>query len=518
MPVKCRVRSSRAVIGMVAAVLLGLPAAAVAVPRSEDNWQNADHLKPSTWFTTNNSGATIQSPEDLTRNSTNGNRICGETSTQMHRTLWWYVVGTGGRIVISTRNSAVDSLLATYPANATPNGGNVQFCADDNGGGDDARIQLDNTVAGARYYVQAGSCDRFWNSGTWYSCANTSGGGLSITALTNDQRSHADTATSGTRANIGAGTDEGEVTSCNGAAYGSTVWFKYTATQAGHLNVEASRFDTVISLYRGSESQPIACAENSRPEDPLTERLRHYVTPGEYYIQIGGKGAQGNSAEDNFTYGASLDVDNDLDKDGSPRPEDCDDSNPNVRPGKPEIPHNGIDEDCSGGDSKDGDGDGHIADFAGGDDCDDSQRHINPGVADEPNNGVDENCDGVDKAAKLPTTPQVSFRSAPYGRGVVFATMYVRDLRKGYRVMIRCKRSSKCPKTYRKKVRKGRSVAFHKFRRRAFRSRTKIEVFVWKPGNVIGFYKRYTVRGRKNPKQRVCELDPGKRRKPVRCR
>lgn len=493
-------------------------AKAVAVPQSTDSWQSAEHLTPSTWFTTSNSTATIGAAgtEDLTRSSTSGNRICLETSTQMYNTLWWFVTGTGGRIILTTKFSAVDSLLATYPAGAQPGGNNAQFCADDNvAGSDDARIVIDNSVAGARYYVQAGSCDRYWDGAQWVLCGNRSVGGMSIAAITNDQRAQADTATSGTRANLGATTDQGEVTTCNGANYGSTVWFKYTATQEGNLNVEASRFDTVLALYRGNETQPLACAENSRPEDPLTERLRHYVTPGDYYIQVGGKGAQGSSAQDNFSYGASLEVDLDLDKDGSPRPDDCNDNNANVRPGKQEIAHNNVDDDCRNGDSKDEDGDGHDADFAGGRDCNDKNRVINPDATDRANNGVDEDCRNGDAAGQLPTTPQVSFISAPYRKGVVFGTMYIRGLRKGYRIDVRCTGSRSCPKRIRRTSR-GSRVTLNSFVRKAFGTGTRVEIRVTVPGNVIGFYKSYTVRGRKNPKQRVCQLDPG-RAAPVRC-
>ena len=79
----------------------------------------------------------------------------------------------------------------------------------------------------------------------------------------------------------------------------------------------------------------------------------------------------------------------DADQDGFPRPEDCDDHNPAVRPGAPEI-CDGVDNDCSGASDEpfDGDHDG----FGDCLDCDDQDPLVNPGVA-ELCDGADNNCD-----------------------------------------------------------------------------------------------------------------------------
>ncbi|NCG21412.1 MAG: hypothetical protein GWP91_20570, partial [Rhodobacterales bacterium] len=92
---------------------------------------------------------------------------------------------------------------------------------------------------------------------------------------------------------------------------------------------------------------------------------------------------------------------------------DCDDSTAATYPGATEIAANGVDEDCDTVDHcfTDGDGDtyGSVVASAGtnllcntsgesatNDDCDDGVATINPGAPELPVNGVDENCDGLE--------------------------------------------------------------------------------------------------------------------------
>lgn len=75
---------------------------------------------------------------------------------------------------------------------------------------------------------------------------------------------------------------------------------------------------------------------------------------------------------------------------------DCDDTNPEVGDASPEIPYDGIDQDCDGVDLTDVDGDGQDAIEAGGVDCDDTDTSIAAGGLEVCGDGIDQDCDGID--------------------------------------------------------------------------------------------------------------------------
>ena len=85
-----------------------------------------------------------------------------------------------------------------------------------------------------------------------------------------------------------------------------------------------------------------------------------------------------------------------IDEGESSNADDCDDSNPDISPEAQEIPYDEIDQDCDPTTLDDDlDGDGYGVSDG---DCDDADPERNPGQEDIPEDGIDQDCDGEDAA------------------------------------------------------------------------------------------------------------------------
>jgi hypothetical protein len=88
--------------------------------------------------------------------------------------------------------------------------------------------------------------------------------------------------------------------------------------------------------------------------------------------------------------------------------EDCDDGDETVYPGAPDIPYDGIVNDCDTSDEFDADGDGHNAVAHGGDDCDDANSGIHPEAEEIWYDGVDQDCEPIDTGDTAPAEDTAS--------------------------------------------------------------------------------------------------------------
>ena len=203
----------------------------------------------------------------------------------------------------------------------------------------------------------------------------------------------------------------------------------------------------------------------------------------------------------------------DVDGDGSPVPDDCNDGDANIKPGANDVFDNGVDEDCKDGDAQNPDRDGDGAQRP--DDCNDANPFVKPGATDVPGNGVDEDCAGGDAAVPVPppavVAPQLtraaldfSFATFP-GRFTQVKRFRVLNAKAGMTVRVSC-RGKGCPrKTLRRpktiKVRKaGRHNLLSLFKGARLRAGAKVEVRIIEPG-AIGKVNGFTFRRNAGPRR-----------------
>ncbi|MEN0068539.1 MAG: MopE-related protein [Myxococcota bacterium] len=73
---------------------------------------------------------------------------------------------------------------------------------------------------------------------------------------------------------------------------------------------------------------------------------------------------------------------------------DCDDQDPTIHPGAPDVPYDSVDSDCDGASDFDADRDGFDAASHGGLDCNDTDGAVFPGATERCNH-IDDDCDGA---------------------------------------------------------------------------------------------------------------------------
>jgi hypothetical protein len=149
-------------------------------------------------------------------------------------------------------------------------------------------------------------------------------------------------------------------------------------------------------------------------------------------------------------------------------------------------------------------------------DCDDSNPAVHPGAVDVPGDGIDQDCVGGDAA--IPVLKRTIAYELGYGKAfTIFSSLRVKPGRKGDTIRFACKGDGCKRKKAKVKVKKNRaSVSLTRFVKDArLKPGTKLEIRVTRPATV-GRFRRFTIRSNKPPKQTRRCLVPGSS-KPVKC-
>jgi len=190
-------------------------------------------------------------------------------------------------------------------------------------------------------------------------------------------------------------------------------------------------------------------------------------------------------------------VEGDADGDGVRRPADCNDANPQIRPGVPDPPDDGVDQDCSGADTTnlDRDADG----FPVPQDCDDLDAAIRPGAREVRGNAVDENCD-EEIVPFPPLAGSVSNAWLVEANGTRNVTLRAKGFSRRTRIRMRCSGPGCSIGEVRRRVRsRRRAVDLHRFLGdRRLRPGARLTLSFTRRGHV-GRVLRYRIKPRALP-------------------
>jgi hypothetical protein len=428
---------------VVAATLLlsfALPAAAQA--QVNDHFQNRLPLALGATGGDPTHAATIQGGEEYTAN---GTAKC--QGVEMGNTLWWSIPrDVTGRVTITTEFSGpgFDTVLAVYRFNPAPmpNGSFIPPHPCNNNMHPFSRQARMRVTIDPNWeqVIQAGGCSNSLD------CFSGPSGGLSVSLLRtppNDDRNEAIGLTNGQTSSpvdtAGATVVDGERQECGLAPFDKTVWYSFTPTSTGTATFEVSGVNSVISVYRGSDTAPVQCFDDQRGGVETTS-LSLGVDPVTYFIQVGGAGRE-QADDGDLTVRASF-VDVDLDDDGENNDADCAPTDGARTHLKAEVINNDVDENCDGHPAYDRDDDKQLAPPLG-DDCNDNVKRIHRGARDIRGNRVNEDCVGG-PAPFLKASSSVFWRWVPAGSSVRLTRLYVEDVRPKTRIQVRCKGSG-CP-------------------------------------------------------------------------
>ncbi len=332
--------------GVLLALLFLVPATAAS---ASDNFGAPKPLYLGTEdATVDNSAATVEQGESLTAASTNGLDACrvGPQSSQVARTMWWWVSGTGRPLTVTTAGSTFDTVLGIFEGGLDGDAA----CQDAQG----AEVITFPSVAGRAYRIQVGSCSVNTSSG----CQGPASGFIHVKATSpappNDLRGAAAALPAGQTVagdNYASGEEPGEIISCGLLPYGRTVWYRFTAPAVGGVRFTVNGANPSLAVFNQT-GERLGC--DATPGGDARVTLTK-VPRGDLLVQVGGVGAHaglvGDAIQSTFTIQAVFSESDDRDGDGVPNGRDCKPDDARIHPGAKDIPRNGIDEDCSGKDA-----------------------------------------------------------------------------------------------------------------------------------------------------------------------
>ncbi len=178
-------------------------------------------------------------------------------------------------------------------------------------------------------------------------------------------------------------------------------------TGPGDVVGGAGTLTTTYNLYWSNQDGGFATLD---PSELVADPLLGGTTPGtcdytQLVPQVGSPAIDGGDPSELDDDGTASDIgafgppfalpEIDEDEDGVPLPDDCDDADPTIAPGLPEVPCNGVDDDCDPATPDEGDLDGDGVDLCDGD-CNDTDDTVFPGAPEVPYDDIDQDCDGAD--------------------------------------------------------------------------------------------------------------------------
>jgi hypothetical protein len=140
-------------------------------------------------------------------------------------------------------------------------------------------------------------------------------------------------------------------------------------------------------------------------------------------------------------------------------------------------------------------------------DCDDTNSAVRPGAVEVPGNGLDDDCVGGDAPARIAAVVTLRWVQAR-GGGVRLRALEVRDAPPGARIAVKCRGSKRCFKQRKARVRSNGTRKLLGIVPRRQRSGRTIDVVITAPG-MVGKVRRYKVRPRSVTNGRTLCLPPG---------